>query len=586
MNTHTTAAFITGYERIGAWSDVLDRINVFPVADGDTGRNLMISLAPLRALNNQNPQKTIQELLFSGRGNSGNIAIQFITEMLKAGSFESLHAAAKAGGKSAWKAVNNPKAGTMLSVLDQFAEAIEHLRDQEDLENHLDAVVDRIQGAVHETTELLPELKAAGVVDAGALGMFLFLEGFLRGLCNRKENFRAIQDVFVNRLTISETLDKSSEDGFCVDFVVRMGADSSRSLRNLTESNESVMVHMFEDYAKIHLHTSDVRTLKEKAQSMGAIVQWSQDDLSEQVRNFYLPAMQTQVHIVTDAAGSLTREFAQRLGISLLESYVTLGETCTPETSVIPEELYKAMRNRIKASTSQASVFERHQHYDRLLKQYEKVLYLCVGSVYTGNYQVAMEWKEQNDPDDRLTVIDSGAASGRLAAAVITTAQYAAGNPQPMPNQIIEFARNAVEKSGEYIFLDELKYLAAGGRMSKTGAFFGDLLNMKPVVTPTATGAEKVGIVRNADAQVRFAMDKLLKNLEDQSEALILLEYSDNRQWIEERVMVEIKASFKSCKILVQPLSLTSGVHIGPGAWAVAYYGNPPGQPGSKATKH
>ena len=66
-------AWMAGVERVSAWADLLDRINVFPVADGDTGRNLVVSLAPLRRLD-QERSKMVTALLLSARGNSGNIA--------------------------------------------------------------------------------------------------------------------------------------------------------------------------------------------------------------------------------------------------------------------------------------------------------------------------------------------------------------------------------------------------------------------------------------------------------------------------------------------------------------------------------
>lgn len=569
-------SLITGYERMGAWADILDRINVFPVADGDTGRNLMISLAPLRDAGSRAPQETIQQLLFSGRGNSGNIATRFVAELLSAVSYDTLYPAARAGAENARGAVNTPLSGTMLTVMDRFADALENVQNVRELEDDLESVIDQLQEAVRETPDMLPELRKAGVVDAGALGIFLFLEGFLRALCSREDRYTPVEKAFAGKLKIADGFDASGEEGFCIDFVVRMGKDAGASLREIASGDDSVTVQTFQDYAKIHLHTRDVSALKQKAKGMGDIVQWCEDDLHEQVKHFHRPAAQGAVHIVTDAAGSLTRGMARNLGVTLLESYVSLGETCAPETSVVPEELYREMRRGVKASTSQASDFERHQHYDRLLKQHDNVLYLCVGSVYTGNYRVVTQWKEQHDKEDRLAVIDTGAASGRLAAAVIATARYAAGDPKPAPEAVVRFAQKAVEMCGEYIFLDELRYLAAGGRMSKTGAFFGDMLNVKPVVTPTPRGAEKVGIVRNAEAQVRFAVDRFNKNLENESGALILLQYSDNRDWLEKRCIPEIKKHFPAPEMIVAPLSLTSGVHIGPGAWAAAFYGNSP----------
>ncbi|MFP4668640.1 MAG: DegV family protein [Desulfobacterales bacterium] len=568
-NIKPAEALITGYERLGAWSGVLDEINVFPVADGDTGRNLMISLAPLRGIRDMDLEEIRRRLLFAAKGNSGNIAAAFVAELLSADSFERLRSAAKEGSLNSGKAVRDPRPGTMLTVIDRFSEAIAEVENPGHDENSLEQIIDQIQEGVRQTPDLLPILKAAGVVDAGALGMFLFLEGFLKGFFDRVHQFRSVPAIFGDSLKISADFEKSAEKGYCVDFVVSMDEKSGFTAEGIADADSSALVYTYRDYAKVHLHTDNVEALKQKAENMGRIVEWSQDDLAGQIADFRTPETRGPVHIVTDAAGSLTRSQARRLGITLLESYVILGETCAPETCVDPEKLYPAMRRRVPASTSQASMFERHQHYERLLAQYQNVLYLCVGSVYTGNYQVALDWKKQHDHEDRFTIIDTGAASGRLAAAVIATAKYSAR--AKTPQQVIEFAQKAVENSGEYIFLDELKYLAAGGRMSKTGAFFGDILHMKPVVTPTAQGAEKVGIVRNTRAQLDFAIKRLTENLKDKPDSMILLEYTDNRKWVEDRALTEIRRVLPGAEIVVQPLSLTSGVHIGPGAWAAAY---------------
>ena len=114
-------AHIAGVERVAAWSDVLDDINVFPVADGDTGRNLITSLTPLRYLD-KDRDNTIHRLMLSARGNSGNIAARFFAGFLTAESYEHLLQAAKFGRDQAWQAVNNPIPGTMLTVFDALVE--------------------------------------------------------------------------------------------------------------------------------------------------------------------------------------------------------------------------------------------------------------------------------------------------------------------------------------------------------------------------------------------------------------------------------------------------------------------------------
>lgn len=180
-----------------------------------------------------------------------------------------------------------------------------------------------------------------------------------------------------------------------------------------------------------------------------------------------------------------------------------------------------------------------------------------------------MEWKETNDPSDRLTVIDTTAASGRLGTIVMAVERYLSGTDDP--DSVIEFAKMAVDKCEEYVFLDRLQYLAAGGRLSRPSAFFGDLLRMKPVVSPMAEGAKKVGVVRNRKDQILFALDRLRVSLSKDSPVLIMLQYSDNRSWVRDMVMKEIERHYPLADIILQPISLTSGVHMGPGTWSMAF---------------
>ena len=85
-----------------------------------------------------------------------------------------------------------------------------------------------------------------------------------------------------------------------------------------------------------------------------------------------------------------------------------------------------------------------------------------------------------------------------------------------------------------------------------------------------AEGARRVGVVRNREDQLRFALEALGRSLQPQDKALIMLEYSDNLPWVEE-VGSELTRRYPGAQIIVHPLSLTSGAHMGPGTWAVAF---------------
>ena len=567
MTPDFVSALKVGVERVAAWSDVLDAINVFPVADGDTGRNLKMSLSPLRHVT-EPPKAVVKQLLLSARGNSGNIAAQFLTGLLEATSFDSIPSAVLQGKTYAWKAVHDPVPGTMLTVFDGlvgFLEQHTHFAEPDTVAD----LVEHLADATRSTTQLLPKLQEAGVVDAGALGMFLFFEGYFGRLVGESVPSMPISDRFKNRLTISTAIEVRPEPVFCVDTVIQLGPNTAAELERLSDKFESIVVIPHQDYYKVHFHTDNVDTAKEQLATLGTIVRWEKDDVTQQMGQFIQDKPQQAIHIMTDAAGSVTREDAQRLGLTLLDSYIHAGDTVLPESLFTPRRLYRSMRAGVRVSTSQASVTERHAHYQRVLELYSKVLYLCVGSVFTGNHEVVLQWKREHDPDDRLVVLDTTAASGRLGLIALATARFAAETDSA--NAVVDFAHQVITRCQEFIFLDRLKYLAAGGRLSKKNAFLGDMLHVKPIVSPTADGARKVASVRNQRDQVKFAIDELRRRFDKDSAPSIMLEYSDNRGWVQQTVLPKVADLLPSAHILLQPFSLTSGAHMGPGTWAVAF---------------
>lgn len=566
MNEVLKQSFTAGVERLLARADLLDSINVFPVADGDTGRNLSLSLMPLR--NTDLPQATmIHRLLLSARGNSGNIASQFFSAFCAAESIADLAGRAREGKTKAWQALVNPRRGTMLNVFDALADVLseQFTPDKENIEN----IIRSMENAVHQTYEQLPKLQEAGVVDAGALGIYIFFEGFFYTLTGLSEDGRPLTEIFHDRLHISSSFQENIESGYCVDFVVKAPRYSPDEIKMITSVQEEVIVIPEGEFYKVHLHTQDKEQVRSQITGLGSLVTWEDDDLSCQTADFRHLNAEKTLHIITDAAGSLTTQDAKIHGFTLLNSYLTIGDQCLPETFFHPEDLYRAMKKDIRVSTSQASVYERHQFYQSALERFDKVLYLCVGSVFTGNYQAAVQWKKDHDKEDRFIILDTGAASGRLGTIALSTARYLAES-RDVTNTII-FARKAIRLCEEYLFLDKLHYLAAGGRLSKTSAFFGDKFNVKPVISPLPDGAKKVGTAKNQEDQITFALAKLDATIKDDSRALIMLEYSNNRRFVDGTVRKNIKELYPDAEIILQPLSLTSGAHMGPGTWGVAF---------------
>ncbi|BBO88864.1 DegV family protein [Desulfosarcina ovata] len=558
-------ALCHGYERLAAWADLLDRINVFPVADADTGINLKISLAPLRQPG-PSPRRLRDNLLRAATGNSGNIACAFFGELIGARGLGDLPQRIPAARDKARQAVIDPQPGTMLTIFDALAESVG--RDGWTT-GHPDCTetIAQLEAAVAATTSMLPDLKQAGVVDAGALGMFIFLEACFAFLFASPPPLRPVTDIFPSGLSIRAGWAARNHAGeYCVNTMIQSDAGFETVQQALDGYGSSIVVSGMENQIKVHAHTSDRDGLRKRLSRLGAVTHWAEDTMDAST---VAPVRAGDIHIMTDAAGSLTIEDARQLGMTLLGSYLIVGDRIFPETLLDPADLYAAMASGTRVTTAQASVFERHQCYLHTTRRFDRVLYLCVGSVYTGNYQTAIRWQAASDDPDRLTVVDTGSASGRLGIAAMATARFA--RTASTADSVQAFAEKALADSRELVFLDTLKYLAAGGRISRTKGFFGNLLHLKPIISPEPEGAAKVGVVRNRREQLDFALQRLSRDLGKAASAMILMQYTDNRPWVETTVLPQIASRYPAAEILLRPISLTSGAHMGPGTWAVAY---------------
>ncbi len=564
MNSHCSAC-ISGYENLTAWADLLDRINVFPVADGDTGTNLRISLAPLRQCESD-MATAVTRLTASGRGNSGNIAVAFFSEFLNPDG-KGLARQARAGRDLAWKSIADPCSGTMLGVFDALCLILDE-GSTSDL--GVSRIRKQLQNAVLATTQQLPELTEAGVVDSGALGMFIFFDAFFQDLIEKKAGLSPVMELFAEKLHIKASFQPQTTGEYCVEAVLATDGLQSDLSGKISSFGDSAVIMEDNSGVKLHIHTRNPKQLRKDLSSLGDVVTWSDEAMDPMIRvgeneNF----RKNSIRIMSDAAGSIPLTLAGNHGIILLDSYILVADQARPESLFSSEQLYSLMKQGTRVTTAQASSHERHLHYQAACNQYERILYLSTGSAFTGNFATVMAWKKENDPEGQMEVIDTGAASGRLAVIALLTARLAERGASV--EAVILYARELTSQVEEYVFIHELKYLVAGGRVSRTKGFFADLLHMKPVISPGFEGVRKVGVVRNRDAQLEFALAKLKACGQGDFGLFVLLQYSDNKEWLSDTVEPLIHGQVPEAEILLVPLSLTSGVHMGPGTWSIAF---------------
>ncbi len=337
----------------------IDALNVFPVPDGDTGTNMMLTMRSTMEEAYRAPDHSAAGVahamargaLMGARGNSGVILSQIWRGIAQGlDSKESFVAidlaeALDQSVNTAYKAVCNPVEGTMLTVIKDAAAAAKSQVDKgnEDIISILEAVVSATGESVAKTPTLLKVLKDAGVVDAGGQGIYTVFEGALRYLKGETELMRLRKpQIIVSDLPTTVSVSQSGmvdevPYGYCTEFLLKGEELDPDTLRKrLAKKGESLMVVGDDSAIRIHIHTLNPGNIMELATKLGTLHQVSVRNMDEQHQDFLemqkerLPTTDTAVIAVVSGAG-LTDVFGS-LGAA---SVVGGGQTMNPSTKDI-----------------------------------------------------------------------------------------------------------------------------------------------------------------------------------------------------------------------------------------------------------
>ena len=349
----------------------IDALNVFPVPDGDTGTNMMLTMRSTMEEAYRAPDHSASGVahamakgaLMGARGNSGVILSQMwrgLAEGLE--GKESFTAAdmAEALQKSAivaYKGVSNPVEGTMLTVMKDAAnEAKKQVKQgTDDIIIVLEATVNAAGESVARTPRLLKVLKDAGVVDAGGQGVYTLLEGALRYLKGETELMRLRKpQIIVSELPLAAPLPQiAGEDevpyGYCTEFLVKgEELDPEVIRKRLDKKGESLIVVGDESAIRIHIHTMDPGNIIQLATKLGTLHQVSIRNMDEQHQDFLemqkerMPTTDTAVIAV--ASGDGLKDVFGSLGAAAV---VPGGQTMNPSTKDILQAVENAPSDNV-----------------------------------------------------------------------------------------------------------------------------------------------------------------------------------------------------------------------------------------------
>ncbi len=299
-------------------SETLNRLNVFPVPDGDTGTNMSLTLisavdelkglegAPLSEI----LEASARGALMGARGCSGVIISQLIAGFAEVGKDKSrflpqdIIGGFKLGSEKTYSAVTEPREGTVLTVIRESAEEVsEALQDSSDLVELLEKILNKAKSSLENTPNLLPVLAQAGVVDAGGQGFVFMLEGILKLLKGEPlEIHRKPEQLQEGKA--QKMVSESWETPYCTEFVLTPNdVDVSDIREDFSKLGDDLVVVSWGNMIRVHIHTAEPEKVLARAHIHGKPSNVKIDDMKKQHRHITQgPVLPDQSQIQQDVS--------------------------------------------------------------------------------------------------------------------------------------------------------------------------------------------------------------------------------------------------------------------------------------------
>lgn len=347
----------------------IDALNVFPVPDGDTGTNMLLTMRSTieEAENAEDESASVvaqamaKGALMGARGNSGVILSQIwrglAQGLAKKESFDGkdLAGALLQASAMAYKGLTNPVEGTILTVIKDAASAAERqASDTNNAVSVMEAAVSAADQSVANTPTLLPVLREAGVVDAGGQGLYVLLDGALRYLKGEAEQmqFRKPLMIASSIPLATRTTQIMAEEvpyGYCTEFILKgqdLNPDKIRA--SLNRKGQSLIVVGDDSTVRVHIHTDNPGGVIRYATIRGTLHQVSIRNMDEQHEDFLemqrdkMPKVDTAIIAVVSGDGM--SDVFRSLGTSVI---VPGGQTMNPSTKDLLRAVEAAPSNKV-----------------------------------------------------------------------------------------------------------------------------------------------------------------------------------------------------------------------------------------------
>jgi len=572
--------------------DHLNKINVFPVADGDTGSNMASTMRAIlqRAYDSYEPNVSkfgmaiAESALMAARGNSGAILAQFFQGLAEGlngkakVSTADFALAAERAVNMALEAISNPREGTILSVMRNWADSLKRIsKTEKDFRPLILNSLADLRVALEHTKDQLEILKKANVVDSGASGFVNIVEGvnqFINAGSIKDEHIEELDraDVEIEEQSHIEFDPDSIHFQFCTEFLLE-GKDIKKAVirEQLLALGDSMIVAGSATKVRVHIHTNEPEVIFNIASKHGTILQRKAEDMKAQHSNTWGQEDSTlPCGIVADSSCEITDNFRLKYNIRVAPLIVFLdGKEYEDKESITATEFYNKLRDdkNIVPKTSQPSPARLKKEFTEAARKKDQILWFGLSSAVSGTFQggvTAGRMVESSIPGKKVLPFDTcqiSLSSGFMLEEVVERLEKGASI-----ESIVENQKEIREKFHLWFYLDTVEYLIKGGRMSKPKGFFAKILGLKPVLTFTRDGrVEKVGVVRSRKKAVDFLISQIDKT---KTVKRIGIVHAAN---IESAVNLEIalRKEYPTILIPTSEVSPVLGCHCGPYAFGL-----------------
>ena len=577
--------FVAGARKVIAHQIELNRINVFPVNDGDTGTNLastirsvIESLHPHRSYK-ITADRIAEATLMNARGNSGIIFAQFFyglsneTGDFKSVTIEQFASAIQRSVRYIYEAVANPVEGTMLTVIKDWADFISVSWEKfPDFNQLLLNSYEVLKKSLLETKTKLKILAKNNVVDAGAKGFVLFVEGIIEYIHSR--NVKDLIKSKAESLALPKTEEVISENvdfRYCTEAIIKEATISQQDLKELLmRSGDSAVIAGSDKIRRIHVHTNDPADLFFKLKDYGTLTYQKADDMIRQSESVF--KRKFNIALVTDSTCDLDEELLNRYQIHMLPVTISFGDNnYLDKITLKPDQFYRMLGESAHyPKSSQVNEKSFINLYSHLASHYDSVIAVNLSDKLSGTFHTSQRAaqivsKEFNKP---VSVINSLGISGSIGLVVLRIAE--AIEKGYSHDQIVTMAEKWVRDSRVYVTVITLKYLIKGGRLSYTKGLIARMLNVNPIVSLDETGKAIVfDKAFNRKANMEKIMGHIKKRLDEKPLWNYIVMHANNpeaAEWYREK-MESLTGRKPVSLVNISPII---GANAGVGASAVA----------------